>query len=275
MAKIGVSTRKFWPKIRDIIEVIGFVDGLCKVVEIWVEPPFFPEWRTDREKGVIDRLLDADVAYDIDYTLHAPIKDLNLASWNPLVASNSIKEVEKTLEMAAIIDADVVVFHPGSIIVDRQSSLMNLNESLLKIDDIAGDYNVVACLENMGRERYLCTDPDETRQMLDEFEHIQLAFDLAHVWRLPDKPFDGFVKTLPDKIKHIHVSDIIEGDDRHLPVGGGEADYNNWLKQIKDSGYDKSFILEGDLKNDDIESFKDEVTLLKDMLSRAGFNTSF
>ena len=66
-----------------------------------------------REINDDSELIDLINSYDLKYTIHAPFIDINIASLNPAVADFSVREIERSIDLANMIDSNLVVVHPG------------------------------------------------------------------------------------------------------------------------------------------------------------------
>ena len=60
-------------------------------------------------------LIDIINSYDLKYTIHSPFIDLNIASLNPAMADFSADEIKRSIDLANMIDSNIVVVHPGTI----------------------------------------------------------------------------------------------------------------------------------------------------------------
>ncbi len=98
-------------------------------------------------------LIDLINSYDLKYTVHSPFIDINLASLNPAMADFSVSEINRSIDLANMIDSDIVVVHPGILGFHgrgREDLVYQLSEEHLKIvGDYAKDNGVDACIENL------------------------------------------------------------------------------------------------------------------------------
>ena len=104
--KIGASMLA--TEDRTIEEALEYFDSnkYIDYVEIVHDYPY-------REINDDNELIDLINSYDLKYTVHAPFIDVNIASLNPAVADFSVSEIERSIDLANMIDSNIVVVHPG------------------------------------------------------------------------------------------------------------------------------------------------------------------
>ena len=79
------------------------------------------------------------------------------------------------------------------------------------------------------------------------------------------------VSVLKDYIVHTHAKDGIKKPDgswQEVPLGKGGVDWPNYLKALKDIGYDGYLTIEREVGEDPAADIKLAVDFLKDHLSR-------
>jgi len=268
--KLGASTARFWSVERDLQKVLAFISEHFKVAEVWIEPPFFPSWRTSREKADLDRLQDILVVTELETTIHAPYHDLSLCSWNPAVTSLAQKEIEKSLEMAAEMDSKAVTFHMGRLRLNEDEGEVILRANLEALDDMASEYSAKLCLENPHDGCYASLD--NILELTEGLPNIYLTLDLAHL-SLHKTNLGEYKKKLRRKVKNIHISGITS-DGRHKPLVGVSQYVKNSLKTMRDIRYKGAVILEG-FVGDDMEGIVEkEKTAFKRMVLQAGLKAA-
>ena len=104
--KIGASMLA--TEDRTIEEALEYFDSnkYIDYVEIVHDYPY-------REINDDNELIDLINSYDLKYTVHSPFIDVNIASLNPAVADFSVSEIERSIDLANMIDSNLVVVHPG------------------------------------------------------------------------------------------------------------------------------------------------------------------
>lgn len=100
--KIGASTLATFNNSLD--SSLEFIEGLgIKYAELLHQYP--------TENFDLD-LLDS---FDLEYTIHAPFMDVNIAALGSKSRAASMEQIKDSIDLANKIDAKVVVVHPGLI----------------------------------------------------------------------------------------------------------------------------------------------------------------
>jgi len=258
--KLGSSTARLWTMEWDFTKALSLASEYFKVVELWVEPPYYPNWRTSREKADLDKLLDILVVTELETTIHAPYHDLSLCSWNPIVNSASLKEVEKTLEMAEEIGSKTVTFHAGRMRLDDKGCLDVLKTNLEALNDHAKGYSSKLCLENP-QEGYL-SDIGNLLKLTKGFKNIYITLDLAHL-SLRESDLGGYKTELKRKLKNVHLSALAK-DGKHRPLLKETPVLKKHFKVLKGIGYKGAVILEG--KIEDKVQIAREITAVRKLI---------
>ncbi len=198
---------------------------------------------------------------DIEVQIHAPLNDINIASINPEIRKASIKEVKKSIEMASMMEADIVTVHPGlysplSIYWDGATDLSK--KSLRELKKYSEEYGVVLALENLP-EMWLtiCSTVKEIKEFLKELD-IKFCLDVGHAYTAGE--LDEFLELSP---VNVHLHDNLGEEDVHLKLGDGDVDIKHALKSLK--GYDGNFVIEGREMEELIESKNYLTNLLNDI----------
>lgn len=230
--------------IYDIMEIL--LEAGIESVEFWAETPDFWMTRDDKTSQVI--LEEAISIMPKGCTLHAPIMDLNPASYNDYVHEATIKETLWSLELAQMIEARVVTIHPGKRTVQRTPTnedwgkFMRYLEACKKKADFL---NVNLSLENsMSGISSMCSKPDEMKQVLSDFPGLFFTFDAAHAFIVSSENALTFIKELGDKIINVHIGAPHDGKP-HYPSHRLKK-MDNVLQALRDSGYDGDLTIEID-----------------------------
>jgi sugar phosphate isomerase/epimerase len=268
MALIGISSRFLWDVEKTLIVNLDYISKCADCAEIWMMPPFFPSWRTPSMKGDIDKLKDALSVSELKTTIHCPHHDLNLASLNPAAASTAVREVEKCLEVADYLGSSVVTFHPGHFKYPLERRIDMLRSHMSRLNAKAKEHNALLCLENMAPANNFCTTSSEVLEVIAGMDRINVTLDLAHALS-EDEDIYGYVRSLGERIRHIHISDFKDGKHPHLPLGNGELKFDQAFAALKTIGYGGIFMIEGEAKNP-YEVLPRELSLLRGLLTAAG-----
>jgi sugar phosphate isomerase/epimerase len=187
-------------------------------------------------------------SYGLEYSLHAPFADINIASPSKGMLNVAIKRLKQSMAYANELDVKMWVFHPGALTGISQfypgAAWRQNSESIQELYKAAEEYGLNIALENLpGKYWFLMHKPEEFMRFYRETSlPIGIALDLGHAQL--EAQIEPFFKLLADKIVHIHASDNDGSDDQHLGIGEGKIDYD-WFKQtINEMGYDKAVIIE-------------------------------
>lgn len=93
------------------------------------------------------------------------------------------------------------------------NQLMKNNiENLTKISEICKHKDILLCIENISEGPF--NKASEIEYLINNIPNTYVTFDVGHALKISEKEFNNFLK-LGDKIKHIHLHNVIEGKD-HL-----------------------------------------------------------
>lgn len=182
--------------------------------------------------------------YNLKYTVHSPIINLNIASLTEDIRQASISEIKKSIDFANEIGAEVVVVHPGSIpFLGREfkDKIYELNkQSIKEIGEYGNDLGVTAAIENMPTfEGYMYTSPYELNELLHDL-NMNMTLDIGHA----NHAGYGFEDMYFDSIKHIHIHDNNGDDDSHCALGDGSIDLKHIISNFEDKKYNGIYIIE-------------------------------
>ncbi|MEW5766652.1 MAG: sugar phosphate isomerase/epimerase family protein [bacterium] len=226
MKKIGMSTSNLaiTANLKESIEFAQRHSFNC--LEIWADfPHAYPDYTKKNERKTIKKMANNN---GMDVAVHSPMFNINIASLNPGIRAESIRQVKSSIDLAADLEAKIVVLHPGTTpfplpAVKKAAQELNL-EAMNACLTLAKKRGVELALENIGlSEKNLDSSLNEFC-LLVETLGVGVAFDLAHAylsWGIP-----ATLERLKEKIIHVHINDAKEGKDSHLPVGLGEIDYS-------------------------------------------------
>jgi len=187
-------------------------------------------------------------SHGIEFTLHAPFADINIASPSKDILAASLKRLKQSMAFASELDAKVWVFHPGAKTGISQfypgAEWKRNTASLQDLYGHAEKLGVNIALENLpGKYWFMMHTPEEFMRFYHETSlPLGIALDLGHANL--EGQIEPFFNLLADKIVHIHASDNDSSDDQHLGIGKGKIDYDWFAQTLKKIGYDKTVIIE-------------------------------
>ena len=210
--KISISTLPFYPQpIEDILDhIIELNMGYCEIIN---------EYPYDS--------LDYDLlnTYDVEYTIHAPLSDVNLASHVESIRKTSISLIKNSMDIARKLGSNIVVVHPGQMpILGRKiiPKVMEYNRNSLKeCSQYAAEVGVEMCVENMPDiEGLMFTDLDELNDLILDID-AYMTLDVGHAHN-NSYSIEDMLKY--NRINHIHLSDNDGSYDSHQALGNNQYD---------------------------------------------------
>jgi len=223
-----------------MIKRLGTMD--TRIIEILDDGTY------DLNKTRVGALKEAAKSFGLEYSLHAPFADINIASPIKPLLNASMKRLKQSLLNASVMDAKLWVFHPGQRTGIGQfypgQDFKQMCQSIQEIYKDAEEYGVNIALENLpAKYWFLMNTPEEFMRMYKETNlPIGITIDLGHANL--EKQIHPFFNLLADKIIHIHASDNDGADDQHLGIGEGNIDWNWFAETLKKVSYNKSVIVE-------------------------------
>lgn len=185
----------------------------------------------------VDALNHVSGSFNVEYTIHAPFSDLNIATTDNKLRRFILKRMEKSLRYAHELDCKLWVFHPGhhSAIssfypgMDWHTNLQSVKTLL----QLGRKYNVKIGMENIPDifPTILGNVDDFSRFFKELGEDVGIVLDVGHANVNGDVKV--FMDKLGDRIVHIHVSDNDGKQDSHLGVGKGTVDWQEFARAVR------------------------------------------
>ncbi|HOT95258.1 MAG TPA: sugar phosphate isomerase/epimerase family protein [Methanoregulaceae archaeon] len=202
---------------RPLSEALERLSELTRVVEVMDEG--------------CHRLHDTELleTFDLEYTIHAPSRGVNLASLLEPVRRASVEVTIGCFSLAARVGAGVVV-HPGycAWAHERTEAWGQFRRSLQELKAGASDLSIPFYVENMGDWGYfLLKTPDE----LPLIEDAGFALDVGHAHQ--NHALEGFLQA---RFDHVHLHDNDGTTDAHAPVGEGTIDFAAVMEVVQRNG---------------------------------------
>jgi sugar phosphate isomerase/epimerase len=224
--------------VTDALEAIARLG--YQSAEIWMEH----YWSARQRPRTIARVART---LGLGLTLHAASHDVNIISANAGIRRESRQQMKAGIDLAAALEASIVVVHPGSLSSSRGDTghaWHRLEETVGLLDGWAAERNVWIGLENMERKsgEIFMTPPDIARIFSRTWKRTRLTLDLAHTQTHMD-PLAFLKQVRPEWIGHVHLSDN-SPSKTHLPFGRGELPVPEVLRALA-GVYDGIVSLEG------------------------------
>jgi sugar phosphate isomerase/epimerase len=185
----------------------------------------------------------------LQYTLHAPFADINIASPSKPILTASLKRLKESMAYANALNAKLWIFHPGnrtgiSMFYPGEDWKQNI-KSLSVLHETAEEYGLNIALENLPEKYgFLMKQPEDFHKFYKEtrLHDIGIVLDVGHA-NLEGQT-EQFLRKLPDKIVHMHVSDNMGENDQHLGLGYGKINWQRFVESLREIAYDKTVIIE-------------------------------
>ena len=188
----------------------------------------------DKRAEALNRIAGA---LNIEYTVHAPLADINIAASDRNLRRFVMKRLEKSMQFAHQLDCLLWIFHPGSRSaissfypgLDWQVNL----ESIRTLLALGRKYNVRIAIENIPEIfPSLLKSVNDFSKLYEQLgEDIGMVLDVGHA--NVNGQTEEFMDKFGDKIVHIHVSDNDGKQDSHFGIGKGCVDWQGFAKSIK------------------------------------------
>lgn len=199
-------------------------------------------------KSRVELLREAAKSFNLEYTVHAPFADINIASPSRMLLAVSLKRLTKSLYRAAALDAKVWVLHPGaktgiSQFYPGAEWKQNL-ESIQELYAEAEQLGVNMAIENLpAKYWFTMSTPEDFHKFYKETSlPIGIVLDIGHAHL--ENQVQPFFDQMADKIVHIHASDNNGVNDDHFGIGYGNLDYNWFAKTLKKIDYQERVVIE-------------------------------
>jgi len=221
------STLLFAYPLEEVLEIakrLGY-DG----VEIW----HFHMIKSG-EVGECAKLRELAQQLGLALSFHALSWDLNFTSKLEKARESSLRMLEESIDVAAALNANPVVMHPGRITIPGDSAEEYwpfLIEGIKRLTSYAQAKNINVALEVMEhiKKEFFIT-PEDANRILEAVpaENLGITFDAAHV-PLEIETLDYITRM--NKVMHVHLSDLTP-EKRHIALNTGVRDFNELVKYV-------------------------------------------
>ena len=198
-------------------------------------------------------------------SLNPTFIDLNLASRNDTFRRESVNEVKATIDVAAAIGAEIVVIGPGRrhplVLEPLELSDSLAHPAMRECIDYAAERGVIYGFENI-TSLYMVRS-EEIAAFVDDVDspYCKAVYDVANALYVED-PAAG-IRTLGDRICHVHLSDTDGKVPAHWPVGMGRVDFASVAGALREIGFDRWSMLETTWMEDPDFAIRSSLTALE------------
>jgi sugar phosphate isomerase/epimerase len=182
----------------------------------------------------------------VAFTVHAPFRDINIASLNPGAYSAARADMMRTVEIADRIGATVVNVHPGihSYFPPEHWPQMKKMERDIyeELSDFASPRGIRIVAENLIKTNVHFEDTwtlDGVLTLHDEWrgELKGICLDTGHA-NQAGLDVAAAVRRIGPRLKHMHMQDNHGGPiDEHLPIGEGLIDWPAVFEALEEIDY--------------------------------------
>jgi sugar phosphate isomerase/epimerase len=186
----------------------------------------------------------------LEFTVHAPFADVNIASPNPVLRRVMLKRLEKSLGYARKLKCRQWVFHSG-----WKSGVSEFYPNLDWKTNIRSVRGLTVTAKKLGVDIAIENTPEPFSFLVKRMRDVALfyselgadvdlgmAFDVGHA--NTTKEIFGFIDKFHDKIVHVHVSDNEGKYDQHRGVGYGRIEWKAVAKALKAINYKGAIVCE-------------------------------
>jgi sugar phosphate isomerase/epimerase len=241
---LGVATYKYlwaFPLAEALARIAA--TGI-RQVELMTVPPHV--WIGEMDEAVCARLrrLFADLGLT-PCALNPTALDLGIASTNPGIRQETVRQLVATAEAAGRLDVPLVVLSAGRvhplIAPPFDHSLGLLKESLAPILAACERAGVTIGFENGWN---LIDRAAQLKRLVEEVGHpcLKIAYDVANANVVEDAV--AGLELVKEHLVHLHLSDSRPQVRAHAPIGQGNVDYGAVARVLKGSRFQGISVLE-------------------------------
>lgn len=188
--------------------------------------------------------------HGLEFTVHAPFADINIASPNPVLRRVMLKRLEKSLSYTHQLGCRLWTFHSGwkSGVSEFYPNLdwqLNLR-SVRTLFTAAKKLGVDISIENTPEPFHFLVKRMEDFALfyseLGSDVDLSITLDVAHA-NTAQQVF-GFIDEFSDKIVHVHISDNEGKYDSHKGLGYGKINWKDVATALKKINYKSTVVLE-------------------------------
>jgi len=185
---------------------------------------------------------------DLEFTIHAPFVDINIASPNPVLRRVMLKRLEKSLSFAHDLNCKQWTFHSG-----WKSGISEFYPNLDWQIQLRSVKSLVAVSKKLGVDIAVENNPEPFHFLIKRMQDIALfyaelgadidvglALDVGHA-NTTKEIFD-LIDKFGNKIVHVHISDNEGKYDQHKGIGYGKIKWEAVAEALQHINY-KGFVM--------------------------------
>lgn len=185
---------------------------------------------------------------NIEFMVHSPFADINVATPSPVLQRTIMKRLEKSMLYASQLQSQLWIFHPGlktAVTEFYPGSDWQLNmDAVRKLQKIAQRLEVEIAIENVPEPfPFVLKSVEDFSRFYNELnDDLSLVLDVGHANL--NQQIQAFIDTFSGKIVHIHASDNKGNYDAHLGIGEGTINWTDIAKALKNINFSGAVMLE-------------------------------
>ena len=198
------------------------------------------------DKKRAEKLRELGASNDVEYTIHAPFAGINVVVQDKIILNATLRRLKESITNSATLECKLWIFHPGlmtgiSYFNPEGDWIQNL-ESIRVLAKFADDQGVKIGLENIMEPFVLKTVGEFKRFYDDSGLDIGLALDTGHANVTGE--LEGFLRSFPDRLVHIHAHDNMGKNDQHLGIGYGNINWQRFAELMKMTRFEGILMIE-------------------------------
>ncbi|MCL7415180.1 MAG: sugar phosphate isomerase/epimerase [ANME-2 cluster archaeon] len=166
---------------------------------------------------------------DLTLTVHLPFSDLNLASLNEPIWSETLHQMTEWIQLVAPY-TKLAVVHPGHLSplgmqIPDLAWQRNI-QGLQQLCDHAARFDMTIGVENMVKMDFILGKyAEEMLGMIESVDrdNLGMTFDVGHA--NTNNAVPSFLDKCLGATVHVHLHDNVGRRDEHLPLGEGSVDW--------------------------------------------------
>lgn len=214
--KLFVSSRLLGPlKIGEGLELVREIG--YEGVEVWYES------LVNMDQRQVEDLRGSE----LELTIHAASRDLNLTSTNTAARETAFNETLKSIDYASTVGARKLVVHPGRLSSSKDEPGGYFERQVACLREIAmyaADKGCRAVVENMEDTPYeIVVSPADVKNLVEEigYDRMGVCLDFAHA-ATSNMKATFLDEKLKGYVDEIHVSNT-KPCSTHVPMDEGES----------------------------------------------------
>jgi sugar phosphate isomerase/epimerase len=183
----------------------------------------------------------------IEFTVHAPFRDLNIASLNPGAYEAARADMMRSMHIAHRVGAKVLNVHPGIhgyFPKEYWPKMKRLEMDVYEqLSDYGTEHGILVVAENLIKTNVHFEDTwnlDGIIALHDGWRGTLkgVNVDTGHAYQAGLTPADA-IRRLGSRVKHLHLHDNHGGPiDEHLPIGDGTIEWEPFFQALEEIDFE-------------------------------------